>query len=110
RRECITEPFTEGHTQIKPVTQAMLAADAVEAREIVLEIMTILVRDDVLVELLGVGGEIPIQRDQLRASLYAEVRTAGLAAPVHHQRRQVGRRLDTGDCLDRGVDGVENRE
>ena len=68
RGKRVTEAFAEGHARIEHVAESVRAADVVGAREVVLDVVTELVRDHVLVELVGVLGEVRQQCDVLAAA------------------------------------------
>ena len=65
-REGVTETFTESDARIELVADAVRAADVVGAREVEFDVVAEFVRDDVLVEFVGVRGEVGQQRDVLR--------------------------------------------
>ena len=89
------------------------APPMLSAREkFVLDVMAEFVRDDVLVELVGVFGDFGRQHDELRALAAVE---EGLAArvvrgPVEHQLREVGGRRGAEHQLHALVDGIEDGE
>ena len=109
-RERVAEAFAEGDARIELVAEAMRAADVVGAREVVFDVVAELVRDHVLIEFIGVFGEVREQRDVLaRHRAVKNVPSVWLPqSTISAGKLVVGR--DAEDGLYALVDRVENGE
>ena len=63
--EGVAKALAERHANVELVAETVRAADVVGAREIVLDVVAEFVRDHVLVELVGVFGQVRRQHDVL---------------------------------------------